>query len=367
LIWVKAPVQQLPHPPTVEVVVLDVVAVEVVELVVPPPAVELVVELVVELLEVVLPPPAVELVVLLPPIVDVVVELVVAAVEVVVVATVEVVVDGRVLLVVEVVITDVVVVPPTHGSGSHVPAPRLMPPRSSQSEGMRSSHRRGFSLGEAEGSPSSSPCDGLGSSPSSSPWCPSFPWCSPSSSWRGLKALCDSSDSSPSCGRQHWTGSSAQPPRTHPVQQLANMLVQAVPPVGGWHSPSLDLIEHLVWPLLSVRQQVTAPGRPQVDRSAHSTTFPRQSWGKRCAFARCFATAAAQETKASLLGALSQPHWSCAASSAAATAARSREPWHSSSSAPARVGTRVRNVMSAKVTPRRMVRHDNGDMVSSRR
>jgi len=38
------------------------------------------------------------------------------------------------------------------------------------------------------------------------------------------------------------------------------------------HRSSLLLIEHLVWPLLSVVQQVTKSGRPQVDCAAQDTT-----------------------------------------------------------------------------------------------
>ena len=57
------------------------------------------------------------------------------------------------------------------------------------------------------------------------------------------------------------------PPAPHASQQLEAAPTHAVPPAGAVHLSS-RLILHFVWPSSSVRQQVTNPGRPQVDCSA---------------------------------------------------------------------------------------------------
>jgi hypothetical protein len=68
---------------------------------------------------------------------------------------------------------------------------------------------------------------------------------------------------------------------THPVgehasQQLERALTQACPPRGGVQRLKALVTEHLVVPLKSVRQHVTAPGLPQVDRAAHRLTKAAQ-------------------------------------------------------------------------------------------
>src|SRR5439155_3571 len=54
----------------------------------------------------------------------------------------------------------------------------------------------------------------------------------------------------------------------HASQQLGADPTNAVPPRGGLQAPALRLIEQVVLPVASVRQQVTAPGMPQVDCDA---------------------------------------------------------------------------------------------------
>jgi hypothetical protein len=66
------------------------------------------------------------------------------------------------------------------------------------------------------------------------------------------------------------------PPSWHASQQLLNDPTQAWPPRGGRHFAALDLMEQRVAPCEFVRQHVTAPGLPQVDRKAQRTTAPRQ-------------------------------------------------------------------------------------------
>jgi hypothetical protein len=80
---------------------------------------------------------------------------------------------------------------------------------------------------------------------------------------------------------------------THPElvqasQQLANAPTHAVPPLGGTHDAALFLIVHFVLPDAVVRQHVTNPGLPHVDRAAHFFTNPRQLLFTRTAFA-CWA------------------------------------------------------------------------------
>jgi hypothetical protein len=63
-----------------------------------------------------------------------------------------------------------------------------------------------------------------------------------------------------------------QPPFTHASQQLDAPLTQALPPRGALHDEAFRLTRHFVRPFESVRQQVTEPGRPQVDREAQCQT-----------------------------------------------------------------------------------------------
>ena len=64
-----------------------------------------------------------------------------------------------------------------------------------------------------------------------------------------------------------WTA--AHPPDTQASQQLAWLPTVAVPCLGALHLPASCLMEHFVTPLAVVRQHVTNPGFPQVDRAAH--------------------------------------------------------------------------------------------------
>ena len=61
-------------------------------------------------------------------------------------------------------------------------------------------------------------------------------------------------------------------PGPHASQQLGTDPTHAVPPVGALHTAALLLVEHVVWPVRLVVQQVTKPGLPQVDCAAQDTT-----------------------------------------------------------------------------------------------
>jgi hypothetical protein len=56
----------------------------------------------------------------------------------------------------------------------------------------------------------------------------------------------------------------------HASQQLGRDPAQAWPPFGGLHAAALRLMLHFVAPFAVVRQQVTNPGRPQVDLAAQT-------------------------------------------------------------------------------------------------
>jgi len=62
----------------------------------------------------------------------------------------------------------------------------------------------------------------------------------------------------------------------HASQQLAKVLTHAEPPFGALHLSALDFVEHFVAPFAFVRQHVTNPGLPQVERAAHFLTAPPQ-------------------------------------------------------------------------------------------
>jgi len=66
-------------------------------------------------------------------------------------------------------------------------------------------------------------------------------------------------------------------PVGHASQQLETFARHAVPPLGARHTLTSRLMLHFVTPFAVVRQQVTAPSRPQVDRLAHACTADRQS------------------------------------------------------------------------------------------
>src|SRR5438046_707223 len=75
----------------------------------------------------------------------------------------------------------------------------------------------------------------------------------------------------------------AQPLGPHASQQLGTDPTHADPPRGGLQADALLLIEQLVSPSLSVRQQVTKPGLPQVDCDSQLITAP-EHWGRSDSF-----------------------------------------------------------------------------------
>src|SRR5438876_62242 len=64
----------------------------------------------------------------------------------------------------------------------------------------------------------------------------------------------------------------AQPPDTHASQQLDCVPTQALPPEGALHAPGLLTTLHVVAPVASVWQQVTALDRPHVELPAQLMT-----------------------------------------------------------------------------------------------
>ena len=81
----------------------------------------------------------------------------------------------------------------------------------------------------------------------------------------------------------------AQPLAAQASQQLTCSPTHREPPLGATHALALLLIAHLVTPLLFVRQQVTKPGLPQVEREAHLLTNLAQPLFVRAASACCTA------------------------------------------------------------------------------
>ena len=87
-----------------------------------------------------------------------------------------------------------------------------------------------------------------------------------------------------------------QPPLPHASQQLVAEPTHACPPLGALHDDARRLTVHLVAPLAFVRQQVTAPAFPHVERDAQRRTADWHSAGSWWVAARSVATAAAQLT-----------------------------------------------------------------------
>ena len=69
----------------------------------------------------------------------------------------------------------------------------------------------------------------------------------------------------------------AQPPGTHASQQLDCVPTQALPPEGALHALGLLTTLHVVAPVASVWQHVTAPDRPHVELPAQLLTTSAQS------------------------------------------------------------------------------------------
>src|SRR5262245_16486972 len=97
-------------------------------------------------------------------------------------------------------------------------------------------------------------------------------------------------------------------PAPHESQQLAAVPVHACPPLGALHFAALDLIWHFTLPLLSMRQQVTAPGLPHVECAAQLVTSPLHSAGRSPEAASSLATPATQLTYCPWLRAVAQLH-----------------------------------------------------------
>ena len=70
-------------------------------------------------------------------------------------------------------------------------------------------------------------------------------------------------------GSPQGRGGGAHPVAVHASQQLGTSLAHAVPPRDGLQAVASDLTLHLVVPLALVRQHVTKPGLPHVERDAH--------------------------------------------------------------------------------------------------
>ncbi len=88
-----------------------------------------------------------------------------------------------------------------------------------------------------------------------------------------------------------------QPPlASQASQQLATSPTHALPPRGARHVAALGLTLHLALPFAVVRQQVTAPGRPQVDFAAQRSTLEAQLAGSVPPETAVFTTAATQRT-----------------------------------------------------------------------
>jgi hypothetical protein len=88
----------------------------------------------------------------------------------------------------------------------------------------------------------------------------------------------------------------AQPPLPHASQQLVADPTHTCPPLGALHDDARRFTVHLVAPPGFVRQQVTAPGLPHVERAAQRRTADWHCGGSWPFEARSVATAAAQLT-----------------------------------------------------------------------
>jgi hypothetical protein len=74
-------------------------------------------------------------------------------------------------------------------------------------------------------------------------------------------------------------------PASHALQQLDVVPTHACPPFGALHLSALDLVEHFSLPRALMRQHVTNPGFPQVERAAHFlAAAPQLGFAKAAAF-----------------------------------------------------------------------------------
>ncbi len=86
------------------------------------------------------------------------------------------------------------------------------------------------------------------------------------------------------------------PPPVHASQQLGCVPTQALPPFGAVQASAPFMTLHVVVPLASVRQQVTAPGFPHVELDAQFMTVLAQSSGSVPDFTAAFVAWATQLT-----------------------------------------------------------------------
>ena len=110
----------------------------------------------------------------------------------------------------------------------------------------------------------------------------------------------------------------------HASQQLGWLPTQAAPPLGALQTAALFFTPHVRVPFAVVRQQVTKPGPPQVDVTAHFLTGPLQDLGSVPSFTARRTTPAAHFTYLLWLVALAQGH--CAAICARVTVAAWASP-----------------------------------------
>jgi hypothetical protein len=74
-------------------------------------------------------------------------------------------------------------------------------------------------------------------------------------------------------------------PASHALQQLDVVPTHACPPFGALHLSALDLVEHFSLPRALMRQHVTNPGFPQVERAAHFlAAAPQLGFAKAASF-----------------------------------------------------------------------------------
>jgi hypothetical protein len=87
-----------------------------------------------------------------------------------------------------------------------------------------------------------------------------------------------------------------QPPDPHASQQLGTEPTHALPPFGARQASAVRFVAHRVTPRRFVRQHVTAPGRPHVERAAQRRTSRRQAAGRSPAATRASAIVVAHRT-----------------------------------------------------------------------
>ncbi len=115
----------------------------------------------------------------------------------------------------------------------------------------------------------------------------------------------------------------AQPPETQASQQLDMLLMQALPPGGGVQVLALLFTLHVLAPVASISQQVTAPRVPHVEFPAQPMTTSAHSLLNAPAATAWFVTSAAQRRYAPWVLGLAQSHCSATCARVSATACAS--------------------------------------------